>query len=1299
MANWKRRLWKWLAGTFAVLVILLATVTGLFRLLTPLVPGYRLQVEQWASSVLQRPVEIHSMGAEWGWHGPEVTLEGVRILSRDRKQVVTAAEEVRLGLNLRSLVHGRLPRPDRVVLVAPRVEVERATDGSYQVRGLEGSTRNQQVDWRRILDEIFAQSADVAVKNGQVTLFDARHPMPALFQHINLKVDSSPEDHRLQGDLALPADFGHKLEFELRIRGPGIEPAGWDWEAQLTASKLQLPRWLSYLPAHHDLFTSGSMDLDLSAAAKQGVMQRFMAELDAHDLVPAPGRSAAGKLKLLQGRIEWQRKDAGWCLEGRHLELQDDVGAAWPRGNLDLEYTQGADGERWAGDADFLRLQDIVALADWLEAPSGSQADEYHRRLHAFAPSGEVTALSFKLHKDGTKFPEWSVKAGFQDLGLHAAEGWPGFAGMDGKLDLSDRGGDAYLAARDADVDFRPLFRTPLHAGSADLIAKVIHDPSGWRVAADTFHVENLDGAAHGRAAMGFPADGSAPTLDIDATVERGDARNKSTYFPVGIMPKPVVQWLDDSIKAGKVTSGTVAIHGKTSDFPYRDGKGGTFDIQFHLEHGELDYQPGWPAVKDFDADVRFLDQGLTAKVTRGSYNGLSITGGTAQFKELASGVLEVDGAARGDASQGLDFLRTGPLKDTLEGYLDGLSAKGDIDASVHIYLPLTELEHYRLQGKVGLHQASAGLTNTPALTAEHLEGTVDFGNYGFSMQGVHGTLLGGPLTMDIRRPRGKGLSPLSAHGTAVAPALAALMGYASERWLEGQADWQLDGRLPLQSGLGAGKLSLTLRSDLRGLTVKLPAPFSKAPDAAAPLRVLMKFDNPDDLAFSGNYGGIMGLRLDYAPSHGALAFDRGDLHLGAGNPAKPAAAGLKVTGYLPSFDWDEWKPWLPEPEKGREDAAPSLQGQVVPALLLGTDLKVGRIKAFGQMLDEVRLVMSRGDEGWQGRVESAAVAGVFRVPMQVDKAHPIQLDMDRVSLAKLPTAKDAARPASPEPSYDPRKLPALRFTSKRFQYGDLVLDSASLALVPLPNGTALQDFKAAAPSFTVAGDGSWIVMPSGQQHTTLNADVESSDVEQTLRGLGYDAGIAADYGSLVAALNWQDSPFGDVTRTLAGSIHAKLVDGQLKEVQPGAGRVFGLLSLNALPRRLLLNFSDVFAKGFGFDSVEGDFMLQDGDAYTQNLVMKGPAASIHLVGRTGLAKHDFDEALIVDASVGSSLPVVGALAGGVGVGAVVFLLTEIFKKPLAKAGQVRYHLTGTWDNPDLTKVPDTAPAASTRKP
>src|SRR5512146_1249154 len=125
MSHWGRRLWRWSAALFALLVILLATLVGLIRLAAPLVPGYRTEVESWASAAIQHPVEIRSMGAEWGWHGPEVALMGVRILSRDRTIVVISAQEVHLGLSLWSLLQGSLPRPNRIVLVGPQAEVHR----------------------------------------------------------------------------------------------------------------------------------------------------------------------------------------------------------------------------------------------------------------------------------------------------------------------------------------------------------------------------------------------------------------------------------------------------------------------------------------------------------------------------------------------------------------------------------------------------------------------------------------------------------------------------------------------------------------------------------------------------------------------------------------------------------------------------------------------------------------------------------------------------------------------------------------------------------------------------------------------------------------------------------------------------------------------------------------------------------------------------------------------------------------------------------------------------------------------
>ena len=249
------------------------------------------------------------------------------------------------------------------------------------------------------------------------------------------------------------------------------------------------------------------------------------------------------------------------------------------------------------------------------------------------------------------------------------------------------------------------------------------------------------------------------------------------------------------------------------------------------------------------------------------------------------------------------------------------------------------------------------------------------------------------------------------------------------------------------------------------------------------------------------------------------------------------------------------------------------------------------------------------------------------------------------------------------------------------------MLDNVHAELEPQLQGVNLKVFSITNLGFSATGSGQWINQPSGGQTSALSMQMQSVNVEKTLQAFGYAPGITGDQGELQADLTWQGGPFADIPPTLNGKLHIKLKDGRLLEVKPGAGRLFGLLSINALPRRLLLNFSDVLGKGFAYDSIQGDFLMERGDAYTSNLVVSGPAAKIHVIGRIGLVKHDFDEALIVDTSVGATLPVVGALAASsLGVGAVLFILTEIFKKPLIAAGEIRYRLTGTWDNPVLAQ-------------
>src|SRR5687767_10895310 len=132
---------------------------------------------------------------------------------------------------------------------------------------------------------------------------------------------------------------------------------------------------------------------------------------------------------------------------------------------------------------------------------------------------------------------------------------------------------------------------------------------------------------------------------------------------------------------------------------------------------------------------------------------------------------------------------------------------------------------------------------------------------------------------------------------------------------------------------------------------------------------------------------------------------------------------------------------------------------------------------------------------------------------------------------------------------------------------------------------------------------------------------------------------------------------------------------------------MLGLMRVATLRRRLALDFTDITDKGMAFDAIRGDFVLSSGDAFTSNLLLRGPAAEIGIVGRTGLDTKDYDQTAVVTGNLGQSLPVAGALAGGPAVGAALLLFSQLFKQPLKGIARGYYRITGPWDDPNVERV------------
>jgi uncharacterized protein YhdP len=352
-------------------------------------------------------------------------------------------------------------------------------------------------------------------------------------------------------------------------------------------------------------------------------------------------------------------------------------------------------------------------------------------------------------------------------------------------------------------------------------------------------------------------------------------------------------------------------------------------------------------------------------------------------------------------------------------------------------------------------------------------------------------------------------------------------------------------------------------------------------------------------------------------------------------------------------------------------------------------DVRLEHASVFGYDLRDVTAHLRSDGDTWRIDVDGPQAAGRVTVPDELARGRPIVLDMRRLHLVAAPREVAAATTAAPEASAeptDPRRLPAITVHADEFVWQGRRFGRLDAAITRDPRGITIESIATAAPSFAIAARGSWY-LEGGAPRTRIEGSLTSTDFGEATGWLGYRDVVDAKKARLTANLWWPGAPSGDPMRIMNGEMRLVLEDGQLRDVEPGAGRVLGLLSVAQLPRRLALDFRDVTDQGLAFNSVKGDFEVRAGNAYTRNLLLKGPAVDVGIVGRTGLAAEDYDQTMVVSGNTSGPLAVAGALAAGPIVGAGVLVLSQLFKDQLQGLARVYYHVSGPWSAPVVERV------------
>ncbi len=1305
----------WLA--LAVVLVALLALLGLRAWAWPRIDQWREPIARSLGERIGAELRIARLVPETGSWLPELTLEGLALV--DDGQPLLEVPRLRMRLSA-STLWTLEPRFELLQLESPRLRIERTGPQRLRVAGIDIDL--QRPGDGRLLERVFGQRR-VRVTGAVVDWIDTLAGRRASIGPIEASLGSVGRRH--QFSVGLPTVAGAWQGLELAgafYRAPRRAAADWrTWTGEvylgleaaelaslgaLTAapSALLPARGLLDLKAWLRFDAGGERTLDFRLAA---------ADLDWRSAGPEPLRRVD---IALEGRGTERAGRLDLLLDAARLRVPQgvDLASAGPlRASLDAEgRLQRLEGAWRAFDAG-----EALAFARRLPLPAALGGVLARASL-----AGRIDGLGLRWERQAQ--PQGVVAAWFggsvdahadiQDLALRVAPATPGGGGgadlpwfdrLTGRVQLDGGGLALRLASRGATLGFPGIFAEPAIAFD-EFDADLRIAPAGERPAAGVVlelasaRFANADGA--GMVSGRWRSGGRGPGIvDLAGRLERGEGSRVWRYLPEPIAPE-VRDWVRRAVVAGRADDTRFVLRGDLADFPFVQPSEGEFHVDARLSDAVLAYAEGWPPIDEVHGRLRFERNGMQVAMRSGRILGVALGPTIAAIRDYDEALLRVEGGGEGAAQQMLRFVDESPLAARIDDFAREARIDGDARLRLRLALPLREPEAARVEGTVAFAGNTLHLDEAlPPFSA--LAGTLEFSERALVLRDLSARFLDGPLQVDGETPE-PGRLLLRVRGRVGAEAMRSLVDNPLTRRLSGAADYQAE------LDLAGHAVSLSLDSSLVGLGVAMPAPFDKPPPAALPLRVRVaarpsaepRSPSPgDDIRVDLGSAMHLALARERDPRDGRLRIHRGAFAID-GEPVLPDA-GLALLLKAPELDLDAWLPLLADGEL--QDAGERVADEFAPGFsLLPSSIAAvaDRLLVGGKQFNAVVIGATREEGFWRANVVSREVDGFFSW-RDAAPGQPIGTLSARFNRLEIPPARTGEYEALLDAS--PELLPALDVVAEEFILGDRPVGTLSLKAALEGNVAApvwrLDALELKHPAATLRASGDWApARPGSARATRLDFDLDVADAGSLLAVYGIPQAVRGGAGRLGGSLGWQGSPLAIDYPSLAGAMRLGIGKGQFLKTDPGIAKLIGVLNLQSLPRRLALDFRDVFAEGFAFDEITGEVAVDTGVARTERFAMRGLQAQVEIRGEANLLHETQSLSVTVRPELNAgmaSLAYAAMASPAIGLGS--FIVQSLLRKPLQELFSYRYRISGSWADPLVEELPREPPPAAGSQP
>lgn len=926
-----------------------------------------------------------------------------------------------------------------------------------------------------------------------------------------------------------------------------------------------------------------------------------------------------------------------------------------------------------------LAIEDLITSAALLPLP-----DAIFATIQTLQPHGQIQDLTLELALLPNALPNWTLNTQINELSFKPIAKIPGINGLDLNIRANSNAGTTELNANKMTLIAPRLFRSPLT--NLHLTGNM-----QWQYAPDhklilnsrSLTLENEDLYTHLRLNAQLPLTSDPPFLDLQGTIN-GDVATLYRYFPVGVMKKPLIDWLDQALVAGNLANGNFILRGVATDFPFRTNQG-RFDAILDISDLTLEYQKDWPRLEKAEGEVRFLGPGLAINLRQANLLNSKINGAEAFIADIKPAPhLPISGRATGPFTDAMQILR-GPLAATHGRYTTGMEVQGDSELALKVAIPIEPWVKLQLDGQIFWRDAELKMVEW-GIDLQNIAGNLHFTDKGLFAQGISANLAQEQLDLNVDTPitrlhKNKETN-LDINVALTNELLSTLAPSVTWDMLSGTTQAHLQLSIPHNVEDNAlTKIKFFLQSDLNGLTINLPAPLNKTAntDRHMFIKGILPLTIPQQLYCS--YGELKAaLRTQ---SVVPLKITAGEITSNLNIDPTTDRSGLNISGQIQRLDIPGWLTWLKTSKTSGLELPP-----------VQTTVHIDDLGFTNMPIKDLMLELKQTVDGLNAQILAPNLKGQIKVPLN-PRLEPIQAQFNLIRLewpenkddfVSSPLANTLNNNAATLDAPDPQQAPALDLQIENLQLGSQSLGTMKAIVRADPNGLNLKQLDINGSLFNIKGRGSWIGTKE-MQETQLHLEGKSANFGQTLRSLGFTSALEQASLQMQANLNWSAPPHAIALEILNGDLDLRMGAGRVADVDPGVGRLFGLLSLETIQRRLSLDFSDLFRKGFAFDTLTGTFTLNNGDAFAQSIKIIGPAASINVSGRTGLVAQDYDQLILVTPYISSTLPVAGALAAGPIAAAALLVAGQVMGDEVNHLARLQYRLVGPWEHAELTRI------------